>query len=113
MENWKEERRTWATKYGIKGIEFPLNTGLWPEHVELYNDDIIPSSDTGDYNRKNFGKFFVLGWDGQKKTIADLTPEELEDWKQQWKEYDFESAVRDFQKDLEKYRFESKDNSGR
>ena len=52
MENWKEERRKWAAKYGIKGIEFPLNAGLWPEHVELYNDDIIPSSDTGDIKEK-------------------------------------------------------------
>ena len=113
MGNWKEERRKWATKYGIKGIEFPLREGLLPEHVEQYNDDIIPSSDTGDYKRENFGKFYVLGWDGQKKTIDNLTPEELEDWKQQLKEYDFESAVSDFQKDLEKYGFKSKNDSGR
>ena len=109
MTDWKEKRRKWAKKYGIKGIEFPLNVGLWPEHVEPYNDDIIHGSDTGDYKRENFGKFYVLGWDGQKKTIAQLTPEELTDWKQQLKEYDFDSAVRDFQESLVKHKLSSKD----
>ena len=113
MENLKEERRKWAAKYGIKGIEFPLNEGLWPEHVEPYNDDIIPSSDIGDYKRENFGKFYVLGWDGQKKTISELTPEERADWKQQLTDYDLNSAVRDFQESLVKYAFKSKDDSVR
>ena len=58
---------------------------------------------------ENFGKFYVLGWDGQKKTIAQLTPEELMDWKQQLEEFDFDSAVRDFQESLVKYKFSSKD----
>lgn len=109
MTDWKEERRKWAKKYGIKGIEFLLGQELLPEHVERYNDDIIHGSDTGDYKRENFGKFYVLGWDGQKKTIAQLTPEELMDWKQQLEEFDFDSAVRDFQESLVKYKFSNKD----
>ena len=113
MENWKEERRKWAAKYGIKRIEFLLYQDLLPEHVEIYNDDIIHGSDTGDYKRGNFGKFYVLGWDGQKKTISELTPEEHDDWKQQLKDYDFNSAVRDFQESLVKYGFKNKDDSAR
>ena len=76
MSDWKEERRKWAEKYNKGPIEFPLHEGLLPEHVHEYNGDLI-DSDTCDYKSENFGRFFVIGWDGQVKKYVILLQKSL------------------------------------